>query len=458
MHGPHPHHLRHRLQVRGVRLLDRSLRRLSLYAVAVLLLSVPGYYLMVRSLWMGSVDESLADRRDALEEGLARTGLTGDTLLQAARLAERLQPGLVLTPIDGPARPDRVYTALHPDEPGGGDEQFRCLAGTVQANGTTWAVVLEEEVEETDEVVGALVTVTAAFLAVLLGGFVLLNKRLGRRVWRPFEDTLARLRAFDLSAQRPLVPAASDVAEINELNTTLVRLADRALATYREQKEFTENAAHEMQTPLALLQSRMDLLLQSPGLTEEQAELVEGAKRTVDRLAHLHQDLLLLSRIENGQWPAEAPIDLSALVVRSADALAEQAALQGIVVEQHVRPGIQLAIHATLAASLVGNLLSNALRHNRPDGRIRIDLEPGALVVANTGDTPPLDPALLFQRFRTFDARHKGHGLGLSIAKRIADLHGAQLTYAHREGWHVFTLSFRPPSESLQEARLALRP
>ncbi len=99
---------------------------------------------------------------------------------------------------------------------------------------------------------------------------------ISRRMWKPFDETLDRIEQFKLEDEKlPTLPD-SDIQEFKRLNAALDTLMKNNLASYRSQKEFTENASHELQTPLAIFQSKLDLLLQQPDLTEPQAEIIQS--------------------------------------------------------------------------------------------------------------------------------------------------------------------------------------
>ncbi len=93
------------------------------------------------------------------------------------------------------------------------------------------------------------------------------------------------------------------MAEFRELNTAVEQLAERSRKAYVAQKEFAENASHEMRTPLAIFQGKLELLMQTDPLTEEQAELITDLATASQRMARLNKGLILLTRIQNGQFP-----------------------------------------------------------------------------------------------------------------------------------------------------------
>ena len=113
-------------------------------------------------------------------------------------------------------------------------------------------------------------------IATILGIAIVLTMRLiSKRLWRPFDKTLTEIEAFKLeNGMIPTLPN-SGIEEFSRLNTVLNKLMSDSLNSYRTQKEFTENASHELQTPLAVFQSKLDILLQQPDITGEQAAIIQ---------------------------------------------------------------------------------------------------------------------------------------------------------------------------------------
>src|SRR5690606_18129091 len=153
------------------------------------------------------------------------------------------------------------------------------------------------------KLIGSIIVLQCVLLVLLLAGLLLVNQGLSRRVWRPFYQTLRKLRAYKVDDAEPLSLGSSAVAEFRELNTAVEQLAERSRQSYVAQKEFAENASHEMRTPLAIFQGKLELLMQTDPLTEEQAELITDLATASQRMARLNKGLILLTRIQNGQFP-----------------------------------------------------------------------------------------------------------------------------------------------------------
>ena len=263
---------------------------------------------------------------------------------------------------------------------------------------------------------------------------------ISRRLWQPFDRTLCLIEGFRLENGRVPDFPESNVTEFVRLDSTLRTLMHNSLASYNMQKEFTENASHELQTPLAVFQSKLDLLLQSPDLTKRQAVQIQGLYETASRLARMNRNLLLLAKIDNRQYEQMEDIELTGFIgemLPSLEFLADD-----IAISKEFAGAFSVWANRTLLECLVNNLVVNAVRHNRDGGEISISVGGNSLVVANTSDDPPLDGRLVFNRFYRPGNKPKGNGLGLAIVKAVCDYHGWTVEYAYKDGLHCFTVGF----------------
>ena len=285
-------------------------------------------------------------------------------------------------------------------------------------------------------------TIHMAFIMLLLLVAIAVTLRfIARRLWGPFDETLRRVEAFRLEEGRVPELPRTDVKEFDRLNRVLRELMGNSVASYRSQREFTENASHELQTPLAVFQTRLDLLLQEPGLTQRQADLIQGLYDASARLARLNRNLLLLAKIDNRQFEQAEDIPLAGFLRGQ---MAFLGSVAGDIRIRQAFDGSPLVVRANraLLECLVNNLVVNAARHNRPGGTLSIEVADGGLTVSNTSDEPALDERQIFNRFYRPRGGGEGNGLGLSIVKAICDYHGWRVAYRYDRPTHSFTVTF----------------
>ncbi|WP_151089081.1 sensor histidine kinase [Hymenobacter baengnokdamensis] len=323
-------------------------------------------------------------------------------------------------------------------------------------------VTLRKSLVETDELLGAILSTMLGVMGLLLLGIIVVNRYLSKVLWAPFQRTLAQLRGYDLQQHRALDLPAPAIEEFAELNQALTHLSRRLVADYESLREFTANAAHETQTPLAIMQAQLEQLLQLPALAEDAAAapLLADLYGATRRLSRLHQALGLLSRIENGQYTQAVPLDLAALIREKAEQLAPLLDARGLALHLHLAALPPRPLHPGLADSLLHNLLHNAIRHNLPGGDVAVRLTADALEVSNPGPVVSGDPARFFERFRKHNAASESPGLGLSIVQHICAYYGFGLAYefAPAGARHTLRVAFGPartPASPLTRAAVA---
>lgn len=259
-----------------------------------------------------------------------------------------------------------------------------------------------------------------------------------RRLWQPFDDTLAKTENFRLTQKDVPVFQQTDITEFNRLNDSLRSLISKNLDIYRMQKEFTENASHELQTPLAVTRSKLDLLLQED-LSERQSELVSELYDLNTRMGHLNRNLLLLAKIENEQYVKTEEIDVRDFIENLVPSYNLLRSGCQVRFEAKAKDKEIISANSILLECMLNNLVVNAIRHT-PEGEIDIFLyDNGRLVIVNPGQKP-LNPECIFQRFKSGDSGTKGAGLGLAIVKAICEFHGWTVTYDYKNRHHVFTV------------------
>ena len=330
----------------------------------------------------------------------------------------------------------RLYDTVEKDE-----SSFRQLIFSTAAGGKWYQVTVAKSLEGTDAMAHTVIVITISTILLILLINLLVNRWVLRRLWKPFYATITSIRHFNLGQNKKFDPVNTNIEEFNLLNKTLQQSINKAETDYRLLKEFTENASHELQTPLAIIRSKLELLIQDEHLSEEQSYSVQCANGAIQKLSRLNQSLLLLNKIENRQFAETAPIPFKTLIKEKLEVFKELLQDKGLV----VTTGLQdagITMNRELADILLNNLLSNAIRHSNPGDELAIVLESKQLIVANTAVGGPLESEKLFYRFYKNGSSSSGNGLGLSIVKQITEVSGFDITYSFENAWHRFTLNF----------------
>lgn len=425
-------------------LLQKSLKQITIYAFIVFALSIPSYYLLVDRIWLKELDENNHLIAERIENEFNEQRINDEKLAESIKFWNEIQPSSKIVYADQPLLQDSRYTIRRQNPYASREDvidRFRGLKSNIKINNRNYVLVVETNVEETEETVAYIAIATLIFFLILVIGFWILNRRLSKKLWQPFRDTLQQLKSFQLNSQAQINFQQTDTIEFAELNATLEKLLQHSIATYTSQKEFTENASHELQTPLAILKNKLDILLQGDDLTERQYHIAEEMNRALIRSSRINKNLLLLARIENSQFDHSELIGFDNLVAQSMDGLQAHFKEKNINLDSDIQPDVVLQGNSGLAEVLINNLIINAIRHTLPGGAIRVGLSKSRFETRNSG-IQALDPGLLFKRFSKQSADNSGSGLGLFLIQEICRLHGWHVKYHFMDNEHVFSVAF----------------
>ena len=319
---------------------------------------------------------------------------------------------------------------------------YRQLEFPVTVKGKYYLASVKKSQEETEDLVRLVLQITLSAVLTLLTLLFLINRLVLGKLWKPFHSTLKQIKNFKLASKETMMAEPTNIDEFEELNEAFVQMTKKASNDYHEIKTFTENASHEIQTPLAIIKSKLELLSQNEGLKEDQMNLIQVISETTNRLSKLNQSLLLLTKLDNSQFLEAEKIDISQLTLRLLNNYEELIIAKGIDLTKNIEPNIVLFINETLAEILITNLLTNAIKHNIDKGSIQIILTRRSLSFINTGDSLETNPSELFERFRKDKVKSDSLGLGLSIVKKICDKYGYEVTYKYAGLFHTTAITF----------------
>jgi signal transduction histidine kinase len=318
---------------------------------------------------------------------------------------------------------------------------FRQLEFPLQLNGKGYKVTIAKPLEGLHHLSRFIVIVSLSTILLTIVAALLINRILLRRLWQPFYDTIDAMRHFKLGRNQDLRFPLTTIDEFAFMNEQLRQATEKAEHDYLLLKEFTENASHELQTPLSIIRSKLDLLIQQEELSQRQSEIVQSAYAAIKKLSRLNQSLLLLTKIGNHQFNQTGSVDLKEKVEEKLLQFQELWQTNQVQVSSRLNPA-SIQASPELIDILLNNLFSNASNHNIPRGSIDISLQPQLLTVRNTGTTTALDQTRVFRRFYKGE-QHTGHnGLGLSIIKQICEVSAIDTAYRFTDGRHEFMLSW----------------
>ncbi|HEX3008307.1 MAG TPA: HAMP domain-containing sensor histidine kinase, partial [Bacteroidales bacterium] len=246
-----------------------------------------------------------------------------------------------------------------------------------------------------------------------------------------------------INEKKGLALSDTGIYEFNTLNKVLNNMSEKILTDYSNMKEFTENASHEIQTPLAIIKSKIEILVQSGKLDEEQMDALQTINDAVYRLAKLNSGLILISKIDNRQFHDNGEVDLITVIDRILDDFEDLIAMKDLHVEKSLSESYKVNLNPELAEILVSNLVSNAIKHNVAGGFIKIIQTGDSLLIWNSGLPLSVPEEELFKRFVKNNSNSKSLGLGLAIIKKICDQYSVTCNYTCIDSEHVFQLDFQ---------------
>jgi signal transduction histidine kinase len=272
---------------------------------------------------------------------------------------------------------------------------------------------------------------------------ILINYLISRNLWKPFYDSVTIAGRFDIQSDKPLDLPETDIEEFNQLNEVFDTMTRKMRDDYLNLKEFSENASHEIQTPLAVIRSKTDLLMQQKNLNKESINLLKSINEATTKLYKLNQGLLMISKIENQVFHEKKKISLKQIVEKGLNNYREIMQLKNIEVEVHAIDEAYAEMNEVLADVLISNLLSNAVRFNFDGGFIKCNIDNKFFTLTNSGSPMRTNPDDLFRRFHKNSENPQSVGLGLSIVKKITDSYGMVITYKCIDTVHELKLRYR---------------
>lgn len=421
-----------------MKLLNRSLFFTSLSVLAILSVwAVVFYFNMIDEVY-DSIDDGLDNHKLLIMQKAAEN----DAILSKNSFGES---NYAITPIN--RQRALQMRDLHKDtmmfmQFEGDMEPVRILTTAFEQNGRYYQLQVISSMVEEDDLIETLFWAIVWLYVVLIVSIVVVNNLLLRRIWKPFYVVLEQLNSFRLEHKQVPPAVASRTDEFIELKTAADRLIAQSIKTYSKQKEFMENAAHELQTPLAVMTNKIELLLEAEELNQQQAQALEEVLQQIGQLKQMNASLMLLTKIENHQVDRSSQVAMDELAQRCISDLEDMATFRQITIHYEGQANTTISMDAALARILVVNLLKNAIHHSSPESTVELSLQQQVLEVRNPSQGAALDPKV-FERFFKGSAQRSNTGLGLSIVKAICDLYTFQLSYSHRENTHCFKIVFQ---------------
>jgi signal transduction histidine kinase len=321
-------------------------------------------------------------------------------------------------------------------------ENNRKLTSFIKAEDENYKIEIHDVIVERDDIFQSVFDSQTWLFAILGVVMVISSFLISTWMFRPFNLTLDKIKNFNIKSMKPTSLGKSGIKEFDILNGFINQMTEKVSADYKNLKEFTENASHELQTPLAITKGKLELLLQQENLTQEQIDLIESSYASITHMSKLNKSLTLLSKIENEEFSNTESINISSELNKALDDFSDLIKLKNLDLESNIKEEVITKNDKTLIKVLINNLLQNAIRHNNEGGRIIIELSENQLIIKNTGAGLDIPGEQLFERFKKGIHTEKNSGLGLSIVHKICEISQYRISYDIEDEWHKIIITF----------------
>ena len=320
---------------------------------------------------------------------------------------------------------------------------YRVLKHTIKKYNQYYLIAVLKSTLDKEDLKESLFLVFALIICFLTSAFFIVNWVLSKALWRPFYKTLFKLNSYDVKKHNNESFENAKIFEFNQLNSALNVMTNKLKIDFLKQKEFTENASHEMQTPLAIIKTSVSTLMQSDRLNSMELNELAVIESVVKKLSSLNKTLLLLTKIENQQFSKNELVNINEVVLNALQQYADFIKIKNIRVTLNLNFNLLISMNPMLADILISNLIKNAIRHNFEGGEIFISTNENKISVLNSGEVLSINPDDMFIRFKKNDGSIDSLGLGLSIVKTILELYNYKIAYTSVNSLHSFSIDFQ---------------
>ena len=402
----------------------------------LLIVSAPLFYYITERLYIEETDETLILHKNEFVKYSLPTLKTADI-----QNWNKYNRNIKIEPFKNSGK-DTIFYNSYYDALDAEIEPYRELNASIIIEGNPYTYSARINLVEKEDLMKSIAILFLVIISLLLVGLFVITKRLSINLWKPFYETLNQIENFEIDKSNHPKFTETNIEEFNRLNNSIEKLITKNTSIYHSQREFIENAAHELQTPLAVFQAKIDTLIQNADFTQEQYKMLSSLNDSVSRLNRLNKNLLLLSKMENDIYSEKQTINLNEAIEKHFDFFTEQAKAKNLIIKTEMNEAVAVKSNPVLAEILISNLFLNAIRHNVSDGQVLVTLSDHSLTFSNTGQSQTLVADKLFNRFSKSNPSDQGNGLGLAIIKKIADLNNWKISYSFANNLHSFSVAF----------------
>ncbi len=418
-----------------MRLLNKITLNLLAISLFSFLMGMMVFYFMLRQQVDQNINLELSKRALSISKVF-------DDAHSSSSQTTNLSDTIIITPITQPRVAERFSDTLLLNPETNKYSIYRQHGFVKTIHNQNYYIQIFKPLEETDRLIIRIVILMNILVVMIILTLIFANRYSSRQDWKVFYDTIRKINNYDVNTHEAFILQNSDIKEFEDLNRVLFTMTERIKNDYLNLKEYIENASHEIQTPLAIINSKMELLLQSGDMKEKQYKTVADAYEASNRLSRLNKTLILLAKIENRQFPESKPVNPIIMINHQLESLEDLIHAKKIKITKNLESEVTLQMNHYLAEILLVNLIKNAVRHNIPGGELILELSEISLRISNSGPPLQMDPQMLFKRFHTSSASPESLGLGLSIVQKICRMYGFSVRYSYENNLHCMQVDF----------------
>jgi two-component system sensor histidine kinase ArlS len=418
------------------KLLYKSQQIYLIVAIIIFIIVAPIFYGISRWMYINNIDETLVDYKvNFVEKMLPKIHEENIMSWNKHNTIQQIVPYYQL-------KGDTIYYTTYFSEIEQELEPYRALDTPIKIGENKYIFTTKIGLFESEDLMISIAILFFVLMALLLIVLGIITNKISIKLWKPFYEILAQIEDFQIDNPHSLHLKKTDIEEFNRLNLSIEKLIQNNYIIYENQCEFVENAAHELQTPIAIFKGKIENLMQRSDITEGQAELLESINNSITRLKKLNKNLLMLSNIDKNNFNVITSFEIKEIIEKQLAFFKEQAIQKNIHIETDFIDKITITANKGFTEILCSNLLLNAIQHNIVNGKISIYITNNKLTISNTGTASSIKSESLFNRFSKTSTSEKGNGLGLAIVKKIVDINKWSISYFYENNTHLFTITF----------------
>ena len=418
-----------------MRLLTKITLNLLAISVFIFLFGMMAFYYILRQQVDHNINLELKKRKTSISKEL-------DSVHSSKQAPVNLNERVIITPLAKSMPAETLSDTLLYNEAEKQYSLYRQMGFVKTVDNKSYYIQIFKSLEETDRLIVRIVLIMNLIIILIIASLLIVNRYSSRQGWNSFYETIEKINNYDINSHESFALNQSEIKEFDDLNRVLLAMNERIKSDYFNLKEYIENASHEIQTPLAIINSKMELLLQSGDLKEKQLKTVADAFEASNRLSRLNKTLILLAKIENRQFPESKAVNPATMIDLQLENLEDLILARKIKVTKNLNPEVTIRMNPYLAEIMLVNLIKNAVRHNITAGELIVELSKNKLIIANSGSPLKIDPDMLFKRFHKSSSSPESLGLGLAIVQKICGMYDFKIGYSYQNDMHTMTVEF----------------